>query len=98
MRLSKQIRTLAIAAVIGAVGCSKDKTADNAALQNDLTLAAQQQTRTDSISALEAGTATKTAPVSNLSSTRRTTTSSAPRRTTSPPSGSSASPAGTARG
>lgn len=83
MRLDQVLRTFAIAAVIGAAACGDDKPADTA-LQNDLSLAAQQQTRLDSVSALEAGAAT--APASNVSApatVRRSTTSSAPRRTTS---------------
>jgi hypothetical protein len=84
MRFNVAFRTLAVAAVVGASACGgNDKTADNAALQNDLSLAAQQQTRLDSVSSLEAGAAAK-APVSNVApATARRTTSSAPRRTTS---------------
>ena len=84
MRFNLAFRTLAIAAALGATACGRnDKTADNSALQNDLSLAAQQQTRLDSVSALEAGTAGTKAPVNNVAPTtvRRTTTSSAPRRT-----------------
>jgi hypothetical protein len=106
MRFNQMIRTVAIAAVVGAAACGgNDKTADNAALQNDLSLAAQQQTRMDSVSALEAGAATNTAPTSNLrapTTTVRRTTSSAPRRTTtrssSSGSRSSGSSAGTSSG
>jgi hypothetical protein len=88
MRFTLTIRTLALAAVVCATACGgDDRTADsNAALQNDLSLAAQQQTRLDSISALEAGAAATTAPARTLNSptaVRRTTTSNAPRRTTS---------------
>lgn len=83
MRINQTIRALAIGVIVGVAACGgNDKTADNAALQNDLTLAAQQQTRLDSISALEAGAATTKAPASNLSTPVRRTTSSAPRRTT----------------
>ena len=86
MHITRIIKTLALATMVGTAACgSDDTTAENAALQNDLSLAAQQQTRLDSISALEAGAAA-TAPASNLSApstVRRTTTTSAPRRTTS---------------
>ena len=59
MQFKLAIRTLALVAAVGVAACGReDKTADtNAALQNDLALAAQQQTQLDSISALEAGTA-----------------------------------------
>jgi hypothetical protein len=103
MRLNRFIRHFAIAAAIGAAACGgNDKTADNAALQNDLSLAAQQQTRLDSVSALEAGAAAK-APATNVSSAtvRPRTTSTAPRRTTSSRStgsSSSGSTAGTSSG
>ena len=85
MRFNLAFRTLAIAAAIGATACGRnDKTADNSALQNDLSLAAQQQTRLDSVSALEAGATGTKAPVNNVApaTVRRTTTSSAPRRST----------------
>ena len=105
MRLNKLIRHFAIAAAIGAAACGgNDKTADNG-LQNDLSLAAQQQTRLDSVSALEANAAAK-APVNNVSSSatvRPRTTSTAPRRTSSSTrrttgSSSSGSTAGTSSG
>ena len=106
MRVNASIRTFATGVLLGAAACGgSDKTAENAALQNDLTLAAQQQTSLDSISALEAGAAT--APTSNVNAPaptvrRSTTTSSAPRRTTSTrrtsSSGTSGSTAGTSAG
>src|SRR4051812_43686623 len=66
MRLTRIIRALAIGFAVGAAACGgNDKTADNAALQSDLSLAAQQQTRLDSVSALEAGAAANRAPTSN---------------------------------
>src|SRR5215213_4484557 len=106
MRMNASILGLATAALLGAAACGgDDRTAENAALQNDLSLAAQQQTRLDSVSALEAGAAT--APASNVntraSSVRRsTTTSSAPRRPSSTrrtsSSGTVGSTAGTSSG
>ncbi len=89
MRFNRTFRAFALAAVVGVAACGQeDKTADtNAALQNDLSLAAQQQTRLDSISALEAGAAA-TPPANNLGApetVRRTSTATAPRKTTSAP-------------
>jgi hypothetical protein len=108
MRVNTRVRAFAIGIVASLAACGgNDKAADNAALQNDLTLAAQQQTRLDSVSALEAGAAMGTAPASNLSAPatvrRPATTSSAPRRTTtrrtsSTGTRSSGSTAGTSSG
>jgi hypothetical protein len=99
MRFNRIIRALALAVGVSAAACGgDDKAAENAALQNDLSLAAQQQTRLDSVSALEAG-ATATAPASNVrapSTVRRSTTSSAPRRTTRTASSSSSGSTGSA--
>src|SRR3954463_1385320 len=82
MTLTRTIRALAIGFAVGAAACGgNDKTADNAALQNDLSPAAQQQTRPASVWALESATgatANTTAPRSTLSTptstVRRTTT------------------------
>lgn len=86
MRFNQMTRTLALAAIVAAGACgADDDTAANAALQNDLSLAAQQQTRLDSVSAIEAGTAGTTAGTAVAPATvrRTTTTSTVPRRTTS---------------
>jgi hypothetical protein len=106
MRMNASILAVATVGILGAAACGgDDRAAENAALQNDLTLAAQQQTRLDSVSALEAGAAT--APSSNVNAPaptvrRSTTTSSTPRRTTSirrsSSSGTSGSTAGTSSG
>lgn len=85
MRLNQIIKTFALATIVVAAACgSDDKTVDNA-LENDLSLAAQQQTPLDSISALEAGAAANAAntKLRAPATVRRTPTSSAPRRTTS---------------
>ena len=57
MQLNRMIRTFALATIVVAGACGRDDKTTDAALQNDLSLAAQQQTTLDSVSALEAGTA-----------------------------------------
>lgn len=87
--MRRMITTLAVATLVMGGACGDDDKSANTALQNDLTLAAQQQTRLDSVSTLEAGGAAGTlgAPASTMNApttVRRTsTTSNAPRRTTS---------------
>lgn len=83
MRLNRIITTFALATITVVAACGKDDKSTNSALQNDLSLAAQQQTRVDSISALEAGTAgTAANPTVRAPATVRRTTASAPRRST----------------
>src|SRR5258708_12405029 len=92
MRFNRMISALALAAVTAGAGCSK-KSSDSA-LQNDLSLAAQQQqSHLDSVSALEANNAAAANAAALRTpaptTTRRTTASAPRRRSTS--SGSSSS-------
>ena len=84
MRLNQMMKAFALATIAVAAACGGDSNKSDAALQNDLSLAAQQQTSLDSVSALEAGAAA-VAPASNINApaTVRRSTSTAPRRTTS---------------
>ena len=92
MRFNRSITAFALAAVTVASACSKSSTPDSG-LQNDLSLAAQQQqSHLDSVSALEANNAAAANANSLRTSApapvRRTTTASAPRRRSSTTSSS----------
>ena len=92
MRLNRLISAFALAAVAATTACSKNDKSSDSALQNDLSLAAQQQqSHLDSISALEANNAANANALRTSTPTRRTSTSSAPRRRSSSSSSGSSS-------